>query len=1660
MRSTFALVPILGYLLTGVSLVKANSPPVSISLETSWPAPPLLLEILETVYEESPKSYFPLIKLISSLSNEDYENEERLYNSILDLISSHNLLPSLSNSDLSSFSLALSLHTSVPKIQSQYSWYENTIKPKESKLGVDKCKSLGGWVEYKNKGFCFVDDLKKDIELSIEQGLHQSNVQPEILPFDHISSPSSPSSSSATLYYSPNSENAASLLNYLSHHELQYPNFNYIIRYLPASFTEKEDEESDLGESNVRKKTPLSGWGGEMALKKTDYLVVDDRATGSSTSPATPQSQSNGTHNSEAGIFDDILGENPWNDLSVPLTTEEIRDLGLKSATLIKSSQNPLEALKELSQDFPKYSAALARQVQVSDDIRQQIGNLLQRDRTAQAIYINGKAWNEGSDAYGLLRAIRSERKHVISLTSLGLTPKQAIDLISDPLIGEAQIEDAPGEGVVDASDRIEGGDVVVYWNNIEKDKRYKNWPASLGGYLRQVYPGQFHTVRKNTWNLIFVLDLAQVSSLDIIANAVTPMIQRGLPIRFGIVPMFEPGKEDISAQMAKVFHYVVKTFGRGSTSELFADLISSTPHTPTTPGVITLDTLKKSYNMLSLSSVKAALPFEEVLSTELYDPHLERTAAYMTRLMATKEESSQGHLFINGKHTIMGGHWTATVQAEMATQLAVLQEQLMTGEPPEDVSNFFYDLPSTSKRRNKLINPGQGEGKLKVFNLIDLFEGDITKRLSTDFVYPGGEGVTPVTIWVVGDLDTEDGRKVVQDALKHLETPDGGSRLGFVHIPIDDPTIPRSKYRLSTLLYQLHASSLLSKAKSEELLDLLKSLDMSNDNEDRLAKIENAEDEAKSEQDFAESTNENGEYCVTVRLNEEQTQRYMEGHPLFKATLHQGSEIDVAAATEFWKVGSDIAQKLGLRDGKPHLLVNGRLVGPLTPQTFIAEDFDAIELFEYRKRTKPVIDLVQTMYEDISVFDRSTLANIISMSSSVVASAYAPSSAEGIFVPMQSSRSRSYKKLDDGTLSFTLGDPEKAILDVAVIVDPISENAQKWSTLLQTLSEMENVAVTVYLEPQPYMNEVKLKRFYRSSIPSKLSFDVDGNVIAPGVTFDKLPSTPIYTLGLDAPPSWIVSPKTSPYDLDNLVLSNVHSPVHVSFTLKQLLIEGHAREATNAPPRGLQLQLTSNGFEVASDTQVMANLGYFQFKVTPGVYDLSIRPGRGREVYELDSVGKEGWDSASVNVTGSGVILDSFEGNTILPRFIRQKGMERADVLEESRLKEPESFAGAVFSKMKSMVGLSTEVLSVKPKSRHADINIFTVASGLLYERFASIMILSVMKHTDSTVKFWFIENFLSPTFIEFVPKLAEEYGFQYEFVTYKWPHWLRAQTEKQRIIWAYKILFLDVLFPMDLDKVIFVDADQIVRTDMKELVDVDLHGRVYGYAPMGDSRTEMEGFRFWKTGYWRDALRGRPYHISALYVVDLKRFRQLATGDRLRGQYHALSADPNSLANLDQDLPNSMQDTIPIWTLDQDWLWCQTWCSDESLASAKTIDLCQNPLTKEPKLVRARQIPEWDLYDREIASFAAKLQKEENGVEVGALVASVDDLASDPHAGIESSTSSDVVEVLDDDGEGKDIEDIEVIIQDVENNPHEGSDIEVIEEMLEESRRLDDEL
>ena len=43
--------------------------------------------------------------------------------------------------------------------------------------------------------------------------------------------------------------------------------------------------------------------------------------------------------------------------------------------------------------------------------------------------------------------------------------------------------------------------------------------------------------------------------------------------------------------------------------------------------------------------------------------------------------------------------------------------------------------------------------------------------------------------------------------------------------------------------------------------------------------------------------------------------------------------------------------------------------------------------------------------------------------------------------------------------------------------------------------------------------------------------------------------------------------------------------------------------------------------------------------------------------------------------------------------------------------------------------------------------------------------------------MKFWFIKNYMSPQMKRFLPLMAQHYGFEFEFVTYKWPTWLHKQ-------------------------------------------------------------------------------------------------------------------------------------------------------------------------------------------------------------------------------------------------------------------------------------------
>lgn len=589
---------------------------------------------------------------------------------------------------------------------------------------------------------------------------------------------------------------------------------------------------------------------------------------------------------------------------------------------------------------------------------------------------------------------------------------------------------------------------------------------------------------------------------------------------------------------------------------------------------------------------------------------------------------------------------------------------------------------------------------------------------------------------------------------------------------------------------------------------------------------------------------------------------------------------------------------------------------------------------------------------------------------------------------------------LPEGSVdSHDLDDNSIPLSSIAVI-DPVSPNAFVTVSILRALRAAfgDDLAMSVIVAPIEDKAATRIeppKTFYKFLLEPNDWADEDagGARFPTRLSFDRLPQENVLTVAVEPPRALFVSSYATNYDMDNVILNNVYNNVDLftEYELKNLIVEGSCVDEAERPPQGLKLILANeNGVMV--DTLVMANLGYFQLKVpVPGLWWLSLARGASSLIFSLRAMemyndGERTVFEADTNGRVP-IPVESLSGaGGILLRVVRRPGMEGKSVLdptgeEKKGKKRKEYEAGDMMGKLKSKLrNLYSRKSHVDEEAQDAasekdeTIHVFSVASGHLYERFLKIMISSVTNHASHKVKFWLLENYLSPSFKKLLPEFAKHHGAEVGMVTYRWPGWLRAQTEKQRIIWAYKILFLDVLFPLDVGRIIFVDADQVIRGDLAELMNMDLKGAPYGYVPFCDSRKEVEGYRFWKTGFWKETLRGAKYRISALYVVDLHRFRETAAGDSLRYIYQSLSADPNSLSNLDQDLPNyasvgsATGSSVPIFDLPQEWLWCETWCDDESKTEAKAIDLCNNPDTKEPKLESAKRIiSEWvDLDDR----------------------------------------------------------------------------------------------
>ncbi|VDN02463.1 unnamed protein product [Thelazia callipaeda] len=1316
----------------------------------------------------------------------------------------------------------------------------------------------------------------------------------------------------------------------------------------------------------------LSSYGVELAIKSTEYKAVDDSTDVLEDALADEGFVANSSEEyadseDNYGFNFNILRNVLYNRLSsrlhghlkgsleqfrlhllerdelAPLKVWQVQELSYQAAQRVIQAgpKKALDMLTDLSQNFPLAARSLSRQVVSKEFTSEIITNQehlmeLGVSEGESLLLINGISVDiDALDVFQVLNLLEQEVTLASGFFRMGMKREylnMLIDLESNNDRAPYALDFRPASPEV-----VISNSATRYLNNLDVDRQYRHWAKNISLLLEPYFPyfpGMLRPIARNLFTLVvFIIDPSQKKTQDLLQYALRFYIHE-VPVRIGVVFVVNDDKDvdgfnDASVAMYNLYNFVKEKHGIQKAMEVMIKALE-TKNDHVSPKDVLLY-FQKTY------------PNEDPNDVFGADSDYNSGRATGHKFFRRSGLDSVPKVLLNGvvldDSGVTSSHFEEIVTMEIMRASSRLQKAIMTKKlrDEDNVMNWILNQPEVVPRINKRI--------LDLFSSSDAFYLDLASVIKCQN--------TPVTQY--HKLPAADHSQCMLERMRYItKTQEDKTVFSTVWVVTDLETVEGRLLAYTAINYLKHSHSMrvaiLNNPKNIEEATAQSSVTM-------LVNIASRVLLPKQMKSFV--TKLVKEELVSKLLAKEIILDDLSVSNMNMTAFHKESKQinsdEVIAGAKYSK------RVLNLKPGQLALVVNGLLIGPLNEgEVLDVGDIELIDKLIMLRGAKIIGEHIKKWKVSIRHEESS---NMVARSMALIGSIGVAKKRRLIPLPKEEER--------DFTLFLYFG-----LITAYCIVDPLSTQAQRLGHLLSVIQKVVNVEVKLVMNPKAKLSELPLKRFYRLVLQPAVIFDDSGRIdsAAYEARFTTLPSKQLLTLSLVPPDAWMVQSVYAVHDLDNIKLENVAGNVVAKFELEHILLEGHCfDDVTGSSPRGLQFTLGTLIEPNRYDTIVMANLGYFQLKADPGAWILKLRDGKSKDIYSIVShLNTESEDEFGINV-----LIDSFSGRTIRIRVAKKEGKEEENLLVEGKLEEEDSG-----DEQSIWSSISTTVSSA---AKYDSINIFSLASGHLYERFLRIMILSVMKHTKHPVKFWLLKNYLSPNFKGTLSQLAMHYGFQYEFVEYRWPRWLHQQTEKQRVMWGYKILFLDVLFPLNVRKIIFVDADQIVRTDLMDLMELDLGGAPYGFTPFCDSRTSMDGFRFWKKGYWANHLAGRKYHISALYVIDLVKFRQVAAGDRLRGQYQGLSADPNSLSNLDQDLPNNMIHQVRIKSLPQEWLWCETWCDDASKAKAKTIDLCNNPQTKEPKLDSAmRIIPEWKDYDAEIKTLlSGKLMRHDKEVE-----------------------------------------------------------------------------
>ncbi len=321
---------------------------------------------------------------------------------------------------------------------------------------------------------------------------------------------------------------------------------------------------------------------------------------------------------------------------------------------------------------------------------------------------------------------------------------------------------------------------VLQYLNDLEKDDRYAHWPGNIQEFLRPVFPGMLRKMRKNVFHLIFMFDPTQASSLQLLQQ-VEMFVHNDVPIRVGLVFVVNndddvDGRQDVGVGIMRAFNFALADRGSVGALDLLVKVLTKAKESE-----VTMENLMTVFNKMFRGE-----DLEDILGPGAdYDDRRQDGKTYFDRtglgslpqvLMNGVPFSSKQLQPEEFEESVVTAVLTATPDIQRAvyrgkiTDRTIMVDYLMT--QPNVMPRLNPRILSADTKLLDLTAQPVDTSSMSLIAFQSLSSDDKVAAITTSMKYltkRDDVSLRPVSMWIVCDLETPEGRTLFSNAVKYM---------------------------------------------------------------------------------------------------------------------------------------------------------------------------------------------------------------------------------------------------------------------------------------------------------------------------------------------------------------------------------------------------------------------------------------------------------------------------------------------------------------------------------------------------------------------------------------------------------------------------------------------------------------------------------------------------------------------------------------------------------------------------------------------------------------------------------------------------------------------------------------------------------------------------